>query len=135
MRLIPRNRKIGEFQIGSWSWGHLLEIAGPVIPGFWAKGPRWYMAAHRDRRFKDDHYPEVLGDSGRRFYVRAKEAKHLATIARNYALIQQGLGPEHGDWSNKPDWQRPFPLKIRDDWPPLFLAFADWAEQSRGFTK
>jgi hypothetical protein len=29
----------------------------------------------------------------------------------------------------------PYPEKIRDDWPPLFSAFADWAEKSRGFTK
>lgn len=136
MRLTPRNRAIGEFTFGSWSWSYLLDLAGPVFPGFWSKGARWYMVMG-DPRFKDGDYPEVLGDSGRHFYVRADEARHLARVARSWAIIQAQLPDENklDGLSGKPDWQRPFPEKVRADWPPLFLAFADWAERSRGFSK
>jgi hypothetical protein len=48
-----------------------------------------------DRRFKDPTYPEILGDSGRSFYVTADEARQLARVARNWALIQTHLPEEH----------------------------------------
>ena len=133
----PRFRPLGTFAMGTASWGYLLGLAGPVIPGFFQeRGPRWYRI-HVDPRFKDPSYPEVLGDSGRRFYVKAGEARQLANVARNWAHIQQVLPPEHDLEASLsvPAYMRPFPERVRDDWPPLFLAFADWAERSRGFTK
>lgn len=126
--LTPRRRALGDFTMGTWSWGYLLELAGPVIPGFWNSRGRWYMVT--GDRFHG-HYPDVLGDSGRSFYVRAAEARQLANVARNWAEIQ-GLLPESARIEpGKDKW----PEKVRDDWPPMFLAFADWAEKSGGFTK
>jgi hypothetical protein len=134
--LVPRRRSIGNFAIGSWSWSYLLDMAGPVVPGFMSHHGHWYRVVSFDRRWKDPTYPELLGDSGRSFYVRASEARHLAAVARNWAAIQETLPEEnrHNDLS-KPDYLQPFPQKVRDDWPPLFRAFADWAERSGGFTK
>lgn len=89
----PRNRAIGTFSMGTGAWGYLLGLAGPVIPGFWQEsGPRWYRL-HVDRRFKNPAYPEVLGDSGEHFYVKAEEARQLARVARNWATIQQAREP------------------------------------------
>ena len=133
----PRHRPLGPFRMGTASWAYLLGVAGPVIPGFWQQsGPRWYRI-HVDPRFKDTAYPEVLGDSGRHFYVKAPEARQLANVARNWATIQQVLPEEHNMDARlgTPEYMRPFPERVRDDWPPLFLAFADWAERSRGFSK
>jgi len=133
--LTPRNRPLGQFRIGSWSWGYLLDLAGPVIPGLWTSGGRWWRTSGVNPRFKNPAYPEVLGDSGQRFSVKASEARQLANVARNWARIQQTLPEANRLDAGRPYWDRPFPEKVRDDWPPLFLAFADWAEQSAGFTK
>ena len=132
LALTPRYRPLGEFVFGSWSWSYLLGLAGPIWPCMTGRG-LWYRLLGVDRRFKDLDYPEVLGDSGRSFYVTAEEARQLARVARNWALIQKSLPEEHRYKVGMQDWQRPFPEKVRDDWPPLFLAFADWAEKSHGF--
>ncbi|HEY3412766.1 MAG TPA: hypothetical protein VGM51_06880 [Armatimonadota bacterium] len=135
LTLTPRNRSIGSFQMGSWSWGYLLEMAGPVIPGFVTSRGRWYLL-EGDPRWKDLDYPAVLGDSGRHFYIRADEAKHLARVARNWADIQTHLDESHrAKVFGQDEYARPFPEKVRDDWAVLFHDFSDWAERSRGFSK
>ena len=127
--LTPRRRVIGEFRMGTGAWGYLLQLAGPVIPGFWNDGVRWYMLS--GDRFRSS-YPAVLGDSGERFYVRAAEARQLANVARNWSEIQGFLPDSHKIvFTGEQKW----PEKVRDDWPPLFLAFAKWAERSGGFSK
>lgn len=133
LTLTPRYRPLGDFRFGSWSWGFLLEVAGPIWPMLSQSG-YWYRLLGVDRRFKNPAYPEVLGDSGEHFYVTADEARHLARVARNWALVQQAL-PEENRGSDRLLEPRPFPWKVRDDWPPLFLEFADWAEKSHGFSK
>jgi hypothetical protein len=136
MTLIPRIRARGEFKFGSWSWSYLLDIAGPVLGPMWHQGSRWYRVDGVDPRYKNPDYPESLGDSGQSFYVRAAEARQLANVARNWAIIQRSLGPEYRtrDDNDRVRVPEPWPLKVRDDWPPLFEAFADWAERSGGFT-
>lgn len=64
--------------------------------------------------------------------VTAGEAHHLARVARNMVAIQSVL--TEGNVTT-PDFREPWPMKVRDDWPPIWSAFADFADASRGFVK
>ena len=139
--LHPRNKALERFDIGTGCWGYLLEHAGLVWPLMF-NGARWWAVSGTDPRMPtveagDVFYPDILGDSGRQFRVTADEARILARTARNMVTIQEMLPESHAkaNDSHLPDYQRVWPVKVRDDWPPVWAAFAEWAEKSRGFTK
>lgn len=141
--LHPRNKALPKFSIGTACWGYILDHAGLLWPVAF-NGARWFVVSGVDRRFevgKDGSlYPDILGDSGHTFRVYADEARVLARVARNLTVIQsvlpadQTTGVGTGDFL-KPAHEQVWPRKIRDDWPPIWTEFAEWADQSRGFTK
>ena len=133
--LHPRNKALDRFTIGTACWGYILDHAGLIWP-FQTEKARWFVTSGIDPRFEADGdgslYPNILGDSGRRFRVMADEAHHLARVARNMVAIQAVLNTGN---VQTPDFREPWPMKVRDDWPPIWAAFAEWADQSRGFVK
>lgn len=147
--LVPRHREVGEFRMGSAEWSYLIGQAGYMFP-LVLNGARWFLVTKVDSRFDEwaneegrtSTYPDILGDSGRTFRVTAEEARWLARVARNWALMQQQLSDEH-DLQNirrledqkVPSYSLPFPERVRTDWIEHALEFAAWASRSRGFAK
>ena len=127
--LSPKNKDLDSFHFGAFSWPHLLEQCGYLFTVV-QNGGRWYCAFGTDKRMGDT-YPMLISNDG--FKVTAFEAKVMARVARNYALVQGTLEapPEQKEpcWLGNNDW----PQKIRDDWPKRFEEFADWADKSGGF--
>lgn len=128
--LAPRNKELESFHFGAFSFPVLLEACGYLWPAIHG-GARWYMIGGVDPRLGGS-YPAILSNDG--FRVTALEARIMARVARNYVAIQRSLGPEYAvdDWA-KPEYQRVWPRKIRDDFVDRFEAFAPWAERSGGF--
>lgn len=135
IRLHARNPELDPFPIGAACWGYILEHAGLLWPLMFNEA-RWFAVSGADPRLPREDgvtfYPDILGDSGCPFRITADEARHLARVARNMVEIQRLL-PDGG--YRQAGWPEPWPRKVRDDWPPIWEAFADWASQSHGFTK
>ena len=128
--LYPTNENLESFQFGAFSWTHLLEQCGSYF-ACTQHGPQWYCVWEQDKRMGDD-YPMILSNDG--FPVTAEESLVLARIARNYAAMQRTLDASHTLTDvSLPDFAKPWPRKIREDWVDLFERFAEWSEQSGGF--
>jgi hypothetical protein len=144
--LRAKNKDLPTFRLSSLP--HLLEQCGAYFTCV-SQGARWYtifderMSTHHHMNDKDEtetvidkNYPAILCGCG--FEVTAEEAHVLARIARNYAAIQRTLPDPTEEEKNAPitvpRYMLPFPQKIRSDWVEQYERFAEWAEQSDGFT-
>lgn len=129
----PKNEGQKYFHMGAFLWPHFLEQCGAYFLCL-NKGPKYYYVTGIDERMpQGDTYPALISNGG--FPVTEEEAKVLARIARNYAVIQRHLPeqPEDDDALFKPEFMQPWPRKVRDDWVDTLEAFASWAEKSGGF--
>lgn len=140
------------FHFGAFSWGPLLEACGYLFPCL-SRGGQWYCLWGADPRMPEgDTYPRLLSNDG--FVVTADEAKIMARMARNFVAIQRSLPEDHrgsGTSSTQMMFKRedieqilmkamsgitddrPWPVKIRDDFTEKYERFAVWAEKSGGF--
>jgi 23S rRNA C2498 (ribose-2'-O)-methylase RlmM len=146
--LHANNPDLPSFHMSMGIWPHLLEQSGAYFTCL-IKGARWYtlhderMTTHYHLNEDDQvekivaEYPAILCQCGS-FEVTEEEAKVLARIARNYAAIQRTLKePPEEEWGKlmmMPAYERPVVSWIRRDWVDIYENFAEWAEQSRGFT-
>lgn len=147
--LTPNNKGIEEFHFGAFSFPVLLEACGYLFSAIHSGG-RWYCAFGLDERMGKD-YPNILSNVG--FVVTAEEARTMARIARNFVAIQRTLPDENKteDMRSKASFVKqdieamlinamhgnsnePWPVKVRTDFTVKFEKFAEWAEQSDGFT-
>lgn len=154
--LTPTNTSLERFHFGAFSFPILVEACGYLWPCI-QHGAKWYCAFGTDPRMPEgDDYPALLSNSG--FHVTAEEARIMARMARNYVAIQRTLpDPTPEDLASagmrqKMSFKRedveaillrgmsgvateqPWPMKIRTDFTDQFAKFAEWAEQSEGFT-
>ena len=129
--LRPRNKALKTFYLGAFSFPVLLEACGYLWPCI-NKGPKWYCVFGVDKRMpKGQTTPHLITNDG--FRVTAQEARIMARTARNFVAIQRSLPDQEGQDIFVPAALEHWPRKIRDDWVEKFEAFAEWAEQSRGF--
>lgn len=135
--LEPINNNLESFHFGSFSFGHLLEACGYLWPCIHKMG-KWFCVFGVDERFPiGDEYPSILTNDG--FTVTLEEANIMARIARNWVAVQQELlladhPVDEADDLFKPCFEQQWPRRVRDDWVEIFKQFAEWAEQSNGFT-
>jgi hypothetical protein len=130
--LVPRNRKLGGFYIGSFSFPILLEAAGYLYPCIQGPSGQWYCLFGADKRMpKGDTYPRLISNDG--FRVTAEEARVLARVARNYVAIQRSLPEQEQQPFDMPAYLKHWPQKIRTDFVDKFEQFAAWADKSQGF--
>lgn len=142
--LYANNKELESFHMAG-SWTHLLEQCGAYFTCM-LRGARWYMLydermtththyTENDEREQviDQEYPTLLCNCGG-FEVTPEETHVLARIARNYATIQRSIPDQTEEERDRiPEYMRPFPIKIREDWVEQYEQFAEWAEQSQGF--
>lgn len=131
--LRPLNNELDDFDFGSFSWTLFLEeCCGTLFP-FIQNGGNYYYISDLDKRLGNE-YPEIISNDG--FKVTSNEAKIMSRMARNYVAIQRSLDETyfHKDISfNTPDYLKPWPRKIREDFVDKYEKFAEWAEKSKGF--
>lgn len=153
----PKDQEQSEFHMGAFSFPVILDITSGLFPAAFGKG-QWYMPANVgevDGRF-NGNYPGPLSNDN--FEVTEEEAKIMARFSRNWARIQRDLPEENRtsslfegnkgkDGIKREDMMallmaasrgqvpgEPWPAKVRDDFVVKIEEFADWAEQSGGFT-
>lgn len=128
----PKNEEAGSFHMGAFLWPHFLEQCGAYFICIQGSAKYFFVSGVDERMPAEDKYPRLISNDG--FPVTEEEAKVLARIARNYVIIQQHLEEQEDDDDIfKPEYLRPWPRKVRDDWVELLEKFAAWAEQSGGF--
>lgn len=155
--LNPKDPEKSDFHLGAFSFPMILEITSGLYPAVFGKG-QWYMPANVgevDERFRASYPPPLANDN---FKVTEEEAKIMARFSRNWARIQRDLPEENRtnslfegnkgkDGIKREDMMallmaaargqapgEPWPPKIRDDFVDKIEEFANWAEQSGGFT-
>jgi len=149
--LIPKNKEVGSFDFGAFSFPILLEACGYLFACI-QNGGQWYCTFGLDPRMpKGDTYPKLLSNDG--FRVTAEEARIMARVARNFVAVQRSLPDENlakGSIEGQKEFRKedvlealmrgmhggqpgPWPKKIRTDFTDRFEKFAEWAETSGGF--
>lgn len=130
--LKPRNKDVGEFDFGAFSWPWMLE-AGVGLPLGYGHG---FMPGQFITRNRKDGLCIAYNDGAR---VSASEAKQMAQLASWVADLQDSL---HAEWEKVPvsEQQRMcdnrthlYTLPARRDFVEKTRAFAKWAEKSGGF--
>lgn len=126
----PKNDDADGFHLGAFSWPVLLEQFGCLFP--FTQKLKWYCVFGIDERMPaSDRYPRIISNDG--FPVTDEEAKIMARMARNYVAIQRTLPEQPEPEFGAPEWEQPWPRKIRTDFVDQFEKFAEWAEKSGGF--
>ena len=134
--LKPINKNLDDFDFGAFSWTMLLEeCCGTLFP-FIQKGGSYYCIFGEDKRMPlGDDYPKII--SSDKFKITSNEAKIMARMAKNYVAIQRNLDESHLHKDiplNTPEYMKPWPRKIREDFVDKYEKFSKWAIKSKGFT-
>lgn len=120
-KLVPNNKDAGNFHLSAFHWPIILEQCGMYFVAISHK-TRWFYVAGVDKRMgESEEGPAIIFNSG--FPVTEEEARVLARVSRNYAIIQRSATKEEAPWL---DLLKPQLIYEIED-------FAEWAEKSRGF--
>lgn len=118
-RFVPNNKEADDFTMSAFHWPLILDQCGTYFIAL-SHGSRWfYVQGVDDRMGESEEGPAIIMNSG--FPVTEEEAKVLARIVRNYAIIQRTEGTE--------EWIPRLKHVLID----AIEAFAEWAEKSGGF--
>ena len=137
---IPRNKKAGDYQIGSFSWPFMLDAGLGLVLGT-GKG---FAPAEFIYITRPDKLCVQYNDGAR---VTAKECRELAKVARWIAAVEDARIKQ---WATIPQERKDqmvsankmlesnansplYNLPWHPDVVQRFRTFADWAEQSGGF--
>lgn len=132
--LNPANENLDAFKFGAFSFPVLLsEACGYLFPCVRSPAGSWFCLFGADERMPlGDDYPKLLSNDG--FLVTEEEAKIMARMAENFVAVQRSLPSGQEDSGiGAPEYQRPWPRKIREDFVDKFEAFSEWAPKSGGF--
>lgn len=129
--LKPKNKKIESLPVGGFSWPMFLQETGMgYVLGYGAgmrAGSYVYQNGNNGSPSSNDGYK-----------VTSMEAKMMAVIARGFVSVQRFVNKE---WEEVPKAELPnyeaspyYRKKMHEDHLEFLEKFADWAEQSGGFT-
>lgn len=129
--LNPKNKKLESLSVGTFSWPIFLQETGMgyVLGYGTAMKPGTYV-------YQNGNNGSPASNDG--YKVSGKEAQMMAAVARGYVSVQRYVNKE---WEEIPETELAnyeaspyYRKKMHEDHLKFLEKFADWAEQSGGFT-
>ena len=129
--LKPKNKKLESLAVGAFTWPIFLQETGMgYVLGYGAgmkSGSYVYQNGNNGSPVSNDGYK-----------VSSSQAKMMAAVARGYVSVQRFVNKEWEALSEEDlkYWEASHYCrkKMHEDHLKFLEKFADWAEQSRGFT-
>lgn len=133
--LVPRNKAVGAFNMGSFTWSWILNAGVGLVIG---TGPAKNPCTHsyvRDAKGRSPHCNDG-------YRVTAEQARAMALVARGLVQVQRFINTEwdqmsenaRKDASDRNSMTHLYRDAIRDDFLDTAERFAEWAAMSGGFT-